>query len=166
MTIFLEQESERLDELDFEYRGLIEETAAVCAKEEGFGNELQLSVTLTDERSIQEINRNFRDIDAVTDVLSFPMLSFEGGAGFAHMIEEAAGTDPDTGELIIGDIVLCIPRVIAQAKEYGHSVKREYAFLIVHSMLHLFGYDHIEEDDRILMEEKQRVIMEKLNITR
>lgn len=166
MTIFLEEESDNLDKLDFEYKGLIEDAARAAALKEGFSEELQLSVTLTDERAIREINSNFRDVDAVTDVLSFPMLSFDGGYGYSHMVSDMANTDPDSKELIIGDIVLCIPRIIEQAGEYGHSVKREFAFLVVHSMLHLFGYDHIEEEDRVLMEEEQRAIMEDLGISR
>ena len=74
--------------------------------------------------------------------------------------------DPETGELLLGDIVLSLDRVMAQAEEYGHSPRREYAFLIAHSMLHLFGFDHMEEEDRIVMEQKQREIMEKVQIMR
>ena len=74
--------------------------------------------------------------------------------------------DPDSGELLLGDIVICYDRVIAQAEEYGHSVKREFSFLIVHSLLHLFGYDHIDDNDRIIMENTQRDILDILNITR
>ena len=74
--------------------------------------------------------------------------------------------DPDTGELILGDIVLSVDKIYEQAESYGHSTKRELAFLVAHSMLHLFGYDHMEEDEMRIMEEKQREILDKLGITR
>ena len=108
-----------------------------------------------------------RGIDRPTDVLSFPMQTYEKPADFSHVedfIEE--NFNPDTGELLLGDIVLNVEKVIEQAKTYGHSQKREYAFLILHSMLHLFGYDHESEDERLLMEDRQRTILDTLGITR
>ncbi|MBR1635867.1 MAG: rRNA maturation RNase YbeY [Lachnospiraceae bacterium] len=166
MTILLEEETDQAKKLDFDYRSLLEQIVPAVLATEGFPDSIQLSVTFVDEAVIQEINRNFREMDAPTDVLSFPMLHFSGGGGFDHLVQESADRDPETGELLLGDIVLCIPKVFAQASEYGHSEKREYAFLLVHSLLHLMGYDHIEDADRDVMEDRQRSVMEQLQIGR
>ena len=85
---------------------------------------------------------------------------------YDFLIDRIDIKNPDTDEIILGDIVLCIPVIIMQAQEYNHSILREYAFLIAHSMLHLLGYDHIEDDERIIMENKQNQILESLSITR
>ena len=95
------------------------------------------------------------------------MLEFAVPGDFTEISEDAEDIfNPESGELMLGDIVISVDRVLTQAEEYGHSSRREYAFLIAHSMLHLCGYDHMEEDERALMEEKQREIMEKINILR
>lgn len=129
--------------------------------------EAQVNVLVTGEDEIHEINLQQRQIDRATDVLSFPMAEYEVPGNFDFLEEEGMDCfDPDSGELLLGDIVICADRVIAQAEEYGHSIKREYAFLLTHSMLHLMGFDHMEEQDAALMEQKQREILEQLNITR
>ena len=115
---------------------------------------------------IHEMNRDFREIDRATDVLSFPMLEYEKPGDFSHFESSQDCFDPETGELLLGDIVISKEKVLAQAEEYGHSAKREYAFLIAHSVLHLSGYDHMEDDERIEMENLQREILNKLNILR
>lgn len=113
------------------------------------------------------MNREFRQIDAPTDVLSFPMQEFASPADFSAFADNDYGVfDPETGELMLGDIVLNAERVISQAEEYGHSQMREYAFLIAHSLLHLVGFDHMQEDERIQMEEHQRRIMDMIRIFR
>ena len=114
----------------------------------------------------EEMNREHRNIDRATDVLSFPMLEYETPGDLNGIEESADAFNPETGELMLGDIVISKDRVISQAEEYGHSVRREYAFLIAHSMLHLLGYDHMEETERKLMEDRQRGIMEKAGILR
>lgn len=129
--------------------------------------EAEINLLLTMDREIQEMNRMFRNVDKPTDVLSFPMLEYETPGDFSRF--EACAEDafhPESGELILGDIVISKERVLAQAEAYGHSPRREFAFLIAHSMLHLFGYDHMEEDERAEMEQKQREIMEKVQIPR
>ncbi|MCR5209222.1 MAG: rRNA maturation RNase YbeY [Lachnospiraceae bacterium] len=130
----------------------------------------QVDLYLTDDENIREINRENRDIDKVTDVLSFPNLPFspENTADFSILDEmsEADYTDPESGNIMLGEIVICKSKVISQAEEYGHSIKREFAFLTAHSILHLLGYDHMEDDDRVVMEEKQRQILDSLGITR
>ena len=167
MTIMLEEETDKQKEFDFEYHTLIENVIRTVLDSEGFPDEVQLSITLTDEKRIREINKNFRAIDSATDVLSFPMLEYDGkGYGYEHVLLESSDMDIDSNELLMGDIVLCVHKVFAQAEEYGHSLQREFAFLLVHSMLHLSGYDHIDEADAVVMEDRQRQLMERLGITR
>ena len=128
--------------------------------------ETEVSLLLTTDEEIKEINRMQRQIDRATDVLSFPMLENETPGDFSFVEEEAEAFNPESGELMLGDIVISKEKVLAQAEAYGHSPKREFAFLIAHSMLHLFGYDHMEEEERLVMEERQREIMEKVQILR
>ena len=115
-----------------------------------FRKEAEVSVSVVDPDQIRELNRDFRNIDRVTDVLSFPI----------------GDKNPETGEIVLGDIVLCAEKVISQAAEFGHTRKRELAFLTCHSMLHLLGYDHINEEERLEMEDLQRKILEKTGYTR
>ena len=130
-----------------------------------YETECSLLITTADE--IRSLNSEYRNIDKVTDVLSFPAIDFNEPCGYDIIDEDDMSMfNPETGELVLGDIVICYDRVLEQAREYGHSVLREISFLIVHSLLHLFGYDHIDDNDRVLMEEKQRAILDKLNITR
>lgn len=128
--------------------------------------ETSVNLLITDNEGIRAINAECRGIDAPTDVLSFPMTDYTSEGNFDGLEDDIDAFDPDSGELLLGDIVLSIDRIISQAEEYGHSVKREYAFLIVHSMLHLIGYDHMEEDMRIRMEDAQKRVMEAIKITR
>lgn len=129
--------------------------------------ELQVSVTVTDRDSIHRMNREFRGVDRPTDVLSFPMMEYDTPGDFeSDVFCSGLFLIPETQELMLGDIVLCGEVVKEQAQEYGHSVKRECSFLVVHSMLHLFGFDHMEEQERAVMEQHQRAIMELLKISR
>ena len=108
-----------------------------------------------------------RNVDRPTDVLSFPMMEYDAPADFSgEKFCETLTISPESEEMMLGDIVLCSEVVCEQAEEYGHSLLREFSFLVVHSLLHLFGYDHMEEDERAQMEGKQREIMEKLQILR
>lgn len=128
--------------------------------------EAEVNLLLTMNEDIRRINKEFRDIDKETDVLSFPMADFETAGEFDFLEEAYDCFHPETGELLLGDIVISKERVLSQAGEYGHSVRREYSFLIAHSMLHLMGYDHMEEEDRFLMEQMQREILDRLKILR
>ena len=128
--------------------------------------EAEVNLLLTMNEQIQEMNANFREIDCATDVLSFPMVDYEVPGTFDFLEERDDCFNPETGELVLGDIVISKEKVVSQAEEFGHSLKREYAFLIAHSMLHLSGYDHMEEEERQEMERMQRELMEKLNILR
>ncbi|MCQ2492559.1 MAG: rRNA maturation RNase YbeY [Lachnospiraceae bacterium] len=149
------------------YEAIIEEIVEAALDYEAFPYECQVSVTLVDNETIHEINREYRDIDRPTDVLSFPALEYEAAGDFDWI--EGAGVDicdPESGEIVLGDIMISMDKVEEQAKEYGHSEKREFAFLIAHSMLHLMGYDHMEEDERIVMEKKQEEILQSKGYTR
>lgn len=113
------------------------------------------------------MNRNFRGIDRPTDVLSFPLLNYDTPSDFSAAEEEEADSfDPESGELMLGDIVLSGDKILEQAEAYGHSVKREFAFLVAHSMLHLCGYDHMTEEEAKEMERRQEEILQSLSITR
>lgn len=164
MRIFFENEGD-LD-LSLEYVELADTVAEAVLDMEECPYESQVELLLTMNDEIHEINKEFRNIDRATDVLSFPMIDFETPAEFDFLEEDDSYFDLDTGELMLGNIVISKEKVIEQADEFGHSVKREYAFLIAHSMLHLLGYDHMEEEEREVMEAKQRQVLDKLNITR
>lgn len=129
--------------------------------------EAQVNILITGNDEIHQINLEQRGIDRPTDVLSFPMVEYEEAGNFDFL--EEGGEDcfePDSGELMLGDIVISADKVLEQAAEYGHSVKREYAFLVAHSMLHLMGYDHIEADEAAVMERLQEEILQQLQISR
>ena len=164
MTLFFEEEGEL--ELDLPCKELAEKVinAALDYVACPYETEVNLLLTMNDE--IQEMNKNFRSIDRPTDVLSFPMIDYEEAGNFDFLEDVMDAFHPESGELMLGDIVISKEKVISQAEEYGHSIEREYAFLIAHSMLHLFGYDHMEDDERIIMEQKQREILEVLEIVR
>lgn len=165
MTCFVEFETEL--SLGIPCEELLRRCLEAVMEAENCPYEAQVNVVITDNSSIQEVNRQFRDVDAPTDVLSFPMIDYDSPSDFSHL-EEAAQEyfDPDSGELMLGDMMISAEKVMEQAKAYGHSVEREFAFLTVHSLLHLCGYDHMEEADRLVMEQRQRVIMERLGIMR
>ena len=157
-------EAER--KLDIDYEKLASEVAEHILETENCPYDVCVNLVITDNEEIKRVNTEFRSIGAPTDVLSFPMLEYETPGDFSHFESEEDCFDPETGELLLGDIVISKEKVIAQAEEYGHSVKREYAFLIAHSVLHLSGYDHMEEEERIEMETLQREILNELNILR
>ena len=164
MTLFFEEEGEF--KLDLPCVELAEKVINAALDYVNCPYEAEVNLLLTMNDEIQEMNRNFRSIDRSTDVLSFPMIDYEEAGNFDFLEDVMDAFHPDSGELMLGDIVISKEKVIAQAEEYGHSIEREYAFLIAHSMLHLFGYDHMEDDERIIMEQKQREILEVLEIVR
>lgn len=131
--------------------------------------EVQLNVLITDAEGITAFNRDYRGMDKETDVLSFPNLDFMEPGDYSCAEEsesEADYFDPDTGELILGDIIISANKVTEQAAAYGHSLIREFSFLVAHSLLHLSGYDHEEGEEASLMEQLQEEILEELGITR
>lgn len=164
MTVYFEEEGELKLELDCEQ--IAETVVEGVLDYENCPYEAEVNLLLTMNKEIQEMNAEFREIDRATDVLSFPMIDFEQTGEFDFLEEDDSYFNCDTGELMLGDIVISKEKVIAQAEEYGHTIKREYAFLIAHSMLHLLGYDHMEEHERLEMERKQKEVLEQLGITR
>ena len=117
------------------------------------------------EKSIRELNNSTRGIDKVTDVLSYPMLDIKAG-DIINVNSYKLEIDPATNCLTVGEIVICNQKAISQAKKYGHSYLREVCFLFLHGLLHCLGYDHITEEERLVMEDMQRKILDKCNITR
>lgn len=165
MSIFIEEEGGT--PLPFNAEEIAGNVIEAALEYENCPYEAEISVLLTTDEEIRKLNRSARGLDRPTDVMSFPMLEYDRPGDFSWLESEPQDAfNPETGELMLGDIVISKDRVLAQAEEYGHSPVREYAFLIAHSMLHLFGYDHMEEEERRLMEERQRGIMEKVNILR
>ena len=165
MSFYLEEECEVL--LDFDYKELAQTVIDFCLEHERFEYAVEVNLTLTNNEGIHIINKEYRQIDRPTDVLSFPLLSYDKPGDFSFLEDENEDNfNPDTGEVMLGDIIISVEKVFEQANEYGHSPRREFAFLITHSMLHLFGYDHMEPDEAAVMEAKQRAILEGLNILR
>lgn len=146
---------------DFEISGEIKEAVEKACLEtlkyEEFDEDCEISLSFVTNEEIHQINRQFRSVDAPTDVLSFPQLTFEEG-------EEADVNE--NGEIVLGDIIISVERAKEQAEEYGHGLKREIAFLTVHSMLHLLGYDHMEKDEEEDMFRRQKEILEIAGIPR
>lgn len=164
MTVTVENESGQ--DFDFPYVQLAEEVVNAAMDAEDFPYEAEVNVLLVTKEEIGRINREQRQIDAPTDVLSFPMIAYPAAGDFSRVEEDGDNFNPDTGEALLGDIILCVDKIKEQAAEYGHSERREYAFLILHSMLHLFGYDHMTEQEAAVMEQKQRDILDHMQIWR
>ncbi len=138
---------------------LIKEVVSRVLEEEKVLPEVDVYITLTNNEEIHKINKEYRDVDRPTDVLSFPM----------YERDEIAGLKNDTNdeiEKILGDIIVSIEKVREQAEEYGHSFERELAYLVTHGMLHLLGYDHMIEEEKAVMRKREEEILETLNITR
>lgn len=165
MTFYADNET--TVSFDFDWKEVYETVAEAVLDQEGCPYETQISLLMTDNEGIREFNHEHRGIDRATDVLSFPNIDFLEEGCFDHVEEEEADYfDPETGELILGDIIISTEKVIEQAKEYGHSEKREFAFLVAHSMYHLCGYDHMTPEEEKVMNEKQELLLEYLGIPR
>ena len=159
MTINIEYETEK--ELGIPYEEIIQDVVVAALDYEACPYEAEVNVVLTDNEAIHEVNLEYRNVDAPTDVLSFPMLEYEEPSDFDDVEEMFADCfNPESGELMLGDIMISVEKVEEQAEKYGHSTTRELAFLVAHSMLHLCGYDHMEEEERVVMERKQNEILE------
>lgn len=165
MTINIEYEAEK--KMGIPYEEIIENVVLESLDYVECPYEAEVNVIITDNQEIQAINKEHRQIDAPTDVLSFPLVDYETPADFDHVEDYVEDYfDPDTGELLLGDIVVSVDKVEEQAEKYGHSTTRELAFLIAHSMLHLCGYDHMDDDERLEMEAKQSEILERRGYSR
>ena len=154
LMIYFENSQKRIP-VTYKLKRLVRLATEATLAYEGFHNSAEVSVTFTDDDGIKHLNRSYRKIDAPTDVLSFPLFDYEGSE------------EPPVDELenMLGDIVISLERAEAQALEYGHSFEREVAFLCVHSMLHLLGYDHVNsEDEELDMRRRQTAVMEMLGL--
>ena len=155
LTVYFENQNET--PVTYKLKMLLRRAMEQTLDFEQYRNDVQISVTLTDDEGIHELNARFRGVDAPTDVLSFPLFDFEG--------ETDEPPIDELGENMLGDIVLNLDRARAQAEEFGHSFEREAAFLTVHSMLHLLGYDHeTGEEDEADMRARQSAIMERMGL--
>ncbi len=157
--IYFENE-QNIIKLKLKHRSLIKKVIQKTLECEGFDKPSMVSVTVTDNKKIHELNLSARDIDRPTDVLSFPVLEFENGE-----IVENAG-DVYKGKTLLGDIVLSYEKAMEQSIEYGHSFEREVGFLVCHSTLHLLGYDHETEPEREVMRTKEESTLKLLNLVR
>lgn len=154
----------QLEYLDLEkndkYEETIKKVLKQCFKEEGMEkSKIYVSITLTTPEHIHEINKQYRNVDRATDVLSFPIFEKEE-------IDEKIRTQDFEHEDVLGDIIISIEKVKEQAVEYGHSFEREFAYMLVHGFYHLMGYDHIQEEDKVIMRAKEEKVLEKLGIRR
>ena len=134
-------------QIDDELTSDIEKSIRICLLQELNDDNYEISLSFVSEAEIRKLNRDYRDKDSVTDVLSFPL-----DDDFAIQTN------------LLGDIIICCKRAIEQAKEYNHSIKREIVYLVVHSMFHLLGYDHIDESDRIIMRNKEKSALKEIGI--
>jgi len=164
MTIDIENEYQ--GKVPENYREILENVVNGALDHEDCPYEVSVYVLLTDDEDIRQINREHRRLDSATDVLSFPMIDYEAPACFDGFDDMNDLFDPDSGELVLGDIIISMDHVYAQAESFGHSVTRELAFLCAHSMLHLMGYDHMDEEEREVMEQRQREILDDLGYKR
>lgn len=165
MTSYVENETNV--EFPFDIEQILNTLMNEVLEREGCPYEAQVNLLLTDNEGIRAYNNEYRKIDRPTDVLSFPMIEFETEGDFSVAeMAEADCFEPESGELLLGDIVISVEKVKEQAKQFGHSEKREFAFLVTHSLLHLCGYDHVEPEEAEVMEKKQEEILNILGITR
>ena len=150
MNIYFEEGQQVTEEI----LKTMEAAAAYCLELEGIDQErTEISVTFVEAEEIRELNRDYRDNDKVTDVLSFPQF-------------DDLNDIPDFGEICLGDVVICKERAEEQAEEFGHSVEREIIYLFTHSILHLLGYDHMEEEEKKEMRAREEEVMTHLGIER
>ncbi len=165
--IYVDNRQEKIkvdDKLENDLKNVIE----FALKEEEVEVPCEVSLLFVDNEEIREINNETRNIDRETDVLSFPMLDYEDKKVFKEMYKnyKFSQSDFDGDELVLGDVVLSLEKALEQSREFNHSFEREASYLVVHSILHLLGYDHMEENDKIVMRKREEEILNKLNITR
>lgn len=141
---------------------LLEKTVTACLNAENITIGCEINILISDDASIRKINREFRDIDLPTDVLSFPMVDMQNG----RILSSEGDYDLDEGLLLLGDIVISIETAGAQALQYEHSMERELAFLVSHGMFHLLGYDHMNKDEESVMLSKQEAVLDRMGLKR
>lgn len=165
MTSYVENETEV--SFPFDVKETADRVIAAVLASERCPYDAQINLLLTDNAGIRTYNAQFRQIDKETDVLSFPNVDYASPADFTGLHDRKADYfDPESGELVLGDIIISVDKVKEQAENYCHSLRREFAFLVAHSMLHLCGYDHMDPEEAKIMETKQEAVLCALGITR
>lgn len=165
--IYLDNRQDKI-EVNKELEETIMEIVQYTLKEEEVNIPCEISVIFVDNDEIREINNDMRHIDKVTDVLSFPMLEYEEHKVFKDLYLDYnfSPADLNEGNLVLGDMALSLERALEQSVDYGHSFLREVCYLVVHSILHLLGYDHMEEEDKVVMRKREEEILNRFNINR
>ena len=165
--IYVDNRQEKIN-VDERLTEQLKNTIEFALKEEGVHIDTEVSLLFVDNEEIREINNETRNIDRETDVLSFPMLDYPENKVFKEVYNnfEFDETYMDGNELVLGDVVLSLEKALEQSKEYNHSFERESSYLVVHSILHLLGYDHMEEDEKKIMRSREEDILNKLDIKR
>ncbi|NFR86216.1 MULTISPECIES: rRNA maturation RNase YbeY [unclassified Clostridium] len=165
--IYVDNRQEKMEVSD-EFTNHLEKVIEFALKEEGVNISSEISLLFVDNEEIREINNETRNIDRATDILSFPMLDYQEKKVFKEVYTENdfSEADFDGDDLVLGDVVLSLERALEQSKEYNHSYEREASYLVVHSVLHLLGYDHMEEEDKVKMRKREEEILTALDIRR
>lgn len=165
--IYIDNRQNKIEVSD-EFTKKLENTIMETLKEEEVNVSCEVSLVFVDNDEIREINNENRGIDRATDVLSFPILDYPKDKVYKEVYKEEKFDETflDGDDLVIGDIVLSLEKALEQSKEYDHSFEREASYLVVHSVLHLLGYDHMEEEEKKRMREREEEILNKLNIRR
>ncbi|QAT40762.1 rRNA maturation RNase YbeY [Clostridium sp. JN-9] len=165
--ILLDNRQDKI-EISEELENNIKKMIDFTLKEEKLIIDYEVSVIFVDNNQIKKLNNEFRGIDRETDVLSFPMLEYEKGKVYKQLYTDYdfSDYDFDDGKLVLGDIALSLEKADEQSKEFGHSFQREVCYLLIHSVLHLLGYDHIDEEDKVVMRKNEEYILNKFNINR
>lgn len=165
--IYVDNRQSKLEITD-DFVNKLSEVIEFTLKEEEVHIKCEISLLFLDNEEIKEINNDTRGINRETDVLSFPMLEYEDKKVFKEIYKDYkfSPADFDGEELVLGDIVLSLEKALEQSEEFNHSYEREASYLVVHSVLHLLGYDHMEEEEKNVMRKREEEILNKLNITR
>ena len=165
--IYVDNRQNKLEVTDDFVEKLIQ-VIEFALKEEDVDIKCEVSLLFVDNNEIKEINNDTRGIDKETDVLSFPMLEYEDKKVFKEIYvnHQFSQADFDGEELVLGDIVISLEKALEQSKEFNHSYEREASYLVVHSVLHLLGYDHMEDEEKNVMRRREEEILNKLSITR
>lgn len=165
--IFIDDRQSKV-KVDDEFCGMLKNAINFALEEEMVKEKCEISLVFVDNEEIRGINNETRGIDKATDVLSFPMLDFPEGKVYkeAYIDHKFDAMYFDGEELVLGDIVLSLERSMEQSKEFNHSFLRESCYLVIHSVLHLLGYDHMEEEEKKVMRKREEELLTKLNVTR
>lgn len=165
--IFIDDRQNKI-EVDNELEAILNKVIEYALKEEKVNQDYEVSIIFVDNEEIKQLNSEFRNIQRETDVLSFPMLEYPPHNVFKEVYLNYKFDDSyfDEGKLVLGDIALSLEKALEQSKEFGHSFYREACYLTIHSILHLLGYDHIEDEDKVIMRSREEEILSKFNISR